>query len=805
MKSTKREPGGELGVLLASDLVLSVNPRVTFRWSPRSADVDNRTRHISGTSDESVGLSTLRTEERTLLALADGRRSIDDLARLAGMPILVAVRVLRSLYDRGILVPADQASASDSANAPTNAPTLAPTNAPTNAPTIAPTNSPNASANAPPNTSTNAPAPASSGWPSEISPPRILTEALGDDSAGDYDHRGPVDDRGPRVMTEPTAPRGTESAPALVTAPGGSVAVEASDGSSSSLRGVVANASPLTATDDRSSSSKKPASGPNVTLFWIPSSPPESSSPAPAAQNAGASEPVAPLSHRKNTPDATVVVMGSPPVSSSAPAERFDAGWDAPLTATNPPSSAIPFRVGAYEVATRIAQGAMGSIYVCRRVGAGGFQRLFTLKVIRQHSTQKEMAIKSFTREARIGALLHHPNVQTLVDVGSYEDQPFLILDYVEGTSLSELLGDDRRAPAPVVIAIILDLLRGLQHVHEIVDGQGARLGLVHGDVSPQNVLIGVDGAARLTDFGSARFAKEEQATGGDSVAVGKPAYMAPEQLRGEATDARTDLFSVGILMWTALTGQKLFAADTYDQTVMRVMRRKVPPPSEFGAPACLDPVILKALSRAREGRYATADEMSRDIAKAAATENLIASPRDVELWVRRELGDALADRRRKIQEMFGGTPRPEVTNDAPPAPRQRRNPPKTADGFERLPARTVQIGAVGLGWAAANRPPKRRRAKSAPRSQWVVVIGSAVVAACALAVAIAYFVSSMMTPQKRPTRKMPTAASTGAADVSAAGSPAAAVAPAAVPPPVDPAAKSVDQPVLRSDTPPGR
>jgi serine/threonine-protein kinase len=433
----------------------------------------------------------------------------------------------------------------------------------------------------------------------------------------------------------------------------------------------------------------------------------------------------------------------------------------------------------------------MGSIYVCRRVGAGGFQRLFTLKVIRQHSSQKEMAIKSFTREARIGALLNHPNVQTLVDVGSYEEQPFLILDYVEGTSLSELMGDDRRPPTPVVVSILLDVLRGLQHVHDVVDGQGARLGLVHGDVSPQNILVGVDGVARLTDFGSARFAKDDQAVDGH-VAVGKPAYMAPEQLRGEHTDTRTDLFSVGILMWTALTGQKLFAAETYDQTVMRVMRRKIPPPSEFGAPPCLDPIILKALSRAPEGRYGSADEMSRDILKAAVAENLVATPRDVEQWVRRELGDTLADRRRKIQEMFGGDGRVPDGPDRSRSP--RRGTPRTADGFERLPARTVQIGAAGLGWTAPSRPVKR--VKHAPRSQWVVVIGSAVVAACALAVAVAYFVSSMMTPQKRPTKKM----SVPASEISAAG--AAAGAPS---PPAEPALKSPEPSELRSETPPGR
>ena len=125
-----------------------------------------------------------------------------------------------------------------------------------------------------------------------------------------------------------------------------------------------------------------------------------------------------------------------------------------PIAAGGPGSSrgrsaAIPFRLGEYEVATRIAQGGMGSIYVCRRAGATGPQRLFTLKVVRQHAKQVAQVIQSFRREARVGALLSHPNLQTVVHVGTYHEQPFLILDYVEGIGLADLMASPKRLPPP--------------------------------------------------------------------------------------------------------------------------------------------------------------------------------------------------------------------------------------------------------------------------------------------------------------------------------------------------------------------
>ncbi|MDB4983636.1 MAG: serine/threonine protein kinase, partial [Myxococcales bacterium] len=316
------------------------------------------------------------------------------------------------------------------------------------------------------------------------------------------------------------------------------------------------------------------------------------------------------------------------------------------------PAVPRPFRVGPYEVATRLARGGMGSVYVCRKAG-GDHGRLLTLKVVREHTIRQELAAASFRHEALVGSLFRHPNAQTVIDRGVYEDQPFLILDYLEGGSLADLLAEETRPTPAIVVAIVLDVLTALQAMHQTTDPQGKAIGLVHCDVSPENVLVGVNGVARLADFGSARFTAVSNE--GQPFAVSKPPYMPPEQFRGDKLDSRSDIYSTGVLLWTALTGQQPFAADDYDQTVMNVMRKKIKPPSAFGAPACLDDVCMQALNRSPDGRFVVAGAMATALRTAAQAQNLIEPREGVGQWVRRAMGDELARRHRLIDVMFSG------------------------------------------------------------------------------------------------------------------------------------------------------
>ena len=481
----------------------------------------------------------------------------------------------------------------------------------------------------------------------------------------------------------------------------------------------------------------RPANGsfrPNVTAYWTP---PASGS---GQGQSGFIRIATPISTRPDGVVSTISPRGtsSPAEKTGAPVPKSDAtdaragivsiSAGAPVLYPEPPpfgiskmagivadqnpqgvparvgvarSGRIPFRVGDYEVATRLAQGGTGSIYVCRRAKTVG--PLYALKVIRQHAQQKEAVISSFRREARVGKLLRHPNALTVVDEGTYEGQPFLILPYIEGGTVSSLLVDGVRAPAQNIVTVLLDVLRALQHVHDLKNEQGQPLGMVHGDISPDNVLVGTDGISRVTDFGSVRMAAGFDGEA-DAFGLGKPSYMSPEQLRGERLDVRSDIFAVGIVMWTALTGQNLFSGESYDQTVMRVMRRRIPAPSSLGAPPELDEVCLTALNRSREGRFASADQMADALMTAAVKADLVATRDRVSQWVRRDMGETLAEVRRRVEHMFGDN----VTTPAPSADPARPRPATTPmSGVS--PAATIQMKALPRAVAESLAASKRR------------------------------------------------------------------------------------------------
>jgi serine/threonine protein kinase len=388
-----------------------------------------------------------------------------------------------------------------------------------------------------------------------------------------------------------------------------------------------------------------------------------------------------------------------------------------PAAANTAETSAL--RVGRYEVAARIARGAMGSVYVCRDATrpSGG---LLTLKVVRQHSVKEELALASFEHEARIGALFRHPNAQTVIDRGTFEGQPYLVLDYVDGGCLADLLTDETRPTPAIVVTILLDILAALGALHRATDTTGKLLGIIHCDVSPENVLIGVDGVARLADFGSARFYAESDRP--QPFSLSKPPWMPPEQFTGDRLDSSSDVYSAGVLLWTALTGHQPFAGESYDQTVMSVMGKKIPPPSALGAPACLDGVCMQAMSRSRDRRFLLADAMAGALRATAAGENLVASREMVGKWVQGAVGEELAERRRLIASAFGSSASlRDAHAAADPATNpgsSRRERPRTPAGAEKvLSARTIFMPAADMpeapetpGEPAADEPPPQQK-----------------------------------------------------------------------------------------------
>lgn len=311
-------------------------------------------------------------------------------------------------------------------------------------------------------------------------------------------------------------------------------------------------------------------------------------------------------------------------------------------------------RVGRYEVLARLKSGGMGSVYLCRASGNAGFRRLFAMKVLNIAQERNETALADFFREATVLSQMHHPNIVGIVDVGT-PSEPYLVLDYVEGGSLRDLClaSPERRDPA-MVLNIILDALAGLAAAHRAVDQEGRPLDVVHCDITPHNLLVGVDGATRVADFG---IAHTHGATDGE-IMLGKPGYVAPERLLREASDKRADIFSLGVVLYSALTGVEPFLGTTTDETLRATLERHVPPPSEVGfrPPPCLDWICLKALARDPRERFADADELRLQLQKVAAQEGLLSTPTQVSEWVQTALGASLAATRMAVRR-----------SDAPP------------------------------------------------------------------------------------------------------------------------------------------
>ena len=297
-------------------------------------------------------------------------------------------------------------------------------------------------------------------------------------------------------------------------------------------------------------------------------------------------------------------------------------------------------RLGRYEVLVKLATGGMAVVYIGRAQGLAGFERLVALKVLHQNLAHEEEFVRMFLDEARLAARIRHPNVVPTIDISDTPDTGFfIVMDYVEGDHLGALLAGAHRAggplPLPVTLRIVADALAGLGAAHDLRSERGELLRLVHRDVSPHNIMVGSDGVARLTDFGVAQ-AENRLAHTRDGQLKGKLAYMAPEQAMRGSCDARSDLFAMGVILWEAVTGRRLFRADNPGATLTKLLHDPIIAPSTIDpALAPLDPVLGRALDRNPDGRYQSADELIDALERVAPQVGGLASLREVSAVVR--------------------------------------------------------------------------------------------------------------------------------------------------------------------------
>ncbi|HTQ04893.1 MAG TPA: protein kinase [Polyangiaceae bacterium] len=312
-------------------------------------------------------------------------------------------------------------------------------------------------------------------------------------------------------------------------------------------------------------------------------------------------------------------------------------------------------RVGKYRILTELGRGGMATVYLVVAHGPGGVNKLVVLKALLPELASEPESLTMFLDEARLAAQLNHPNVVQTYEVGTEGDRHVIVMEYLEGQSLSAIVkrAELRGEPFPqkLHLRVIMSALEGLHYAHELCAYDGTPLALVHRDISPHNVFVTYDGQVKVLDFGIAKAASSSVHTA-TGVIKGKIAYMAPEQISGESVDRRADVFSVGCMLWAAATGKKLWK-DVPDVHVMRhVMHDEVPTPRAT-TPSCddeLNHIVMRALSWKCEERYQTALELEQDLEAYAERFSVQAKQKDLAQYVSELFADTRAEVRSLVE-----------------------------------------------------------------------------------------------------------------------------------------------------------
>jgi serine/threonine protein kinase len=278
-----------------------------------------------------------------------------------------------------------------------------------------------------------------------------------------------------------------------------------------------------------------------------------------------------------------------------------------------------PIKFGKYLLLERIAVGGMAEVYSAKAFGAAGFERLLAIKRILPTMGEDPEFIQMFVDEARIAAQLSHANIVQVIELGKHEESYFIAMEYISGRDVRQLNERFRKIgrpmPIPQACFILSRVCEALDYAHKRRDGHGVPLGIVHRDISPQNVLVSFDGNVKLIDFGIAkaesRFSKTQA-----GILKGKFSYMSPEQVKGHAVDHRSDIFAAGVLLWEMLCGQKLFTGDSDIAVLEKVRAAEVPPPRGLNPsiPEGLEEVVLRSVAGDPRDRYQWASEMHDDL-----------------------------------------------------------------------------------------------------------------------------------------------------------------------------------------------
>jgi serine/threonine protein kinase len=316
--------------------------------------------------------------------------------------------------------------------------------------------------------------------------------------------------------------------------------------------------------------------------------------------------------------------------------------------------------LGNYEIIGCLARGGMGSVWVARHHGARGFTKLVAMKTILPELAVDPVFERMLSEEARLAALIRHPNVCEIFELIEREGLLALSMEWVDGESLSRLLATTGRPlEARIAARIVAQAAAGLHAAHELCDEDGRSLGLVHRDVSPQNILISRDGHVRLSDFGIAKAMNSLREATATGQVRGKLAYMSPEQARNEELDRRSDVFSLGVVLYVAVLGKRPFSRpeERSEEVLARLLRGEYAPPCEVD-PSCppeIAAIVTRAMHTDKALRYQSADELRCDLEKWLFASGALTTEHDVARVLNDRCGAALDQRTSVIRGSLDG------------------------------------------------------------------------------------------------------------------------------------------------------
>jgi serine/threonine-protein kinase len=341
------------------------------------------------------------------------------------------------------------------------------------------------------------------------------------------------------------------------------------------------------------------------------------------------------------------------------------------------PTGGPPRTVGRYALFDEIGRGGTATVHLGRLVGPVGFSKTVAIKRMHENLARDPDIAAMFLDEARLASRIQHSNVVATLDVLAIDGEAFLVMEYVSGESLAPLLRTLRargeRVPPPVAVQIVRDVLHGLHAAHEAKNELGESLDIVHRDVSPHNIFVGVDGIGRVFDFGIAKAVGRLQDTRTGQL-KGKVSYMAPEQLLGGTLDRRADIFAAALVLWEALVGKKPFEGESDGRVMYRVLEEDAPPLRAIlpDLPASVADAVAKAASRDPAQRFATALEFARALEYGSQP----LPPSMIGDWVREIAGPTLTHRQERLRAIEAWSVASRNSSPPPPADSTKSTPP---------------------------------------------------------------------------------------------------------------------------------